>query len=159
MEDCPLLHSSGSLLSYAKALVFGLAVVVVVNKIDRPSARPDFVINSTFELFIELNATDEQWYKGKARLSPVNLAEDLGPLFESIICIPGPHIDKDGALQMLATNIEYDEHKGRIAIGRRLLAGVLQKGMEVRTLARKLSNAAFDNGFVKPSAIWCMAGT
>lgn len=43
-----------------KALEFGLAVVVVVNKIDRPSARPEFVINSTFELFIELNATDEQ---------------------------------------------------------------------------------------------------
>ncbi|KAE8729837.1 GTP-binding protein TypA/BipA-like protein [Hibiscus syriacus] len=124
-----------------KALEFGLAVVVVVNKIDRPSARPDFVINSTFELFIELNATDEQCdfqaiyasgIKGKAGLSPDNLAEDLGPLFESIIrCIPGPHIDKDGALQMLATNIEYDEHKGRIAIGR-LHAGVLQKGMEVR---------------------------
>ncbi|XVE61156.1 hypothetical protein DITRI_Ditri06bG0017200 [Diplodiscus trichospermus] len=124
-----------------KALEFGLAVVVVVNKIDRPSARPDFVINSTFELFIELNATDEQCdfqaiyasgMKGKAGLSPDNLAEDLGPLFESIIrCIPGPRIDKDGALQMLATNIEYDEHKGRIAIGR-LHAGVLQKAMEVR---------------------------
>ncbi|XVE95975.1 hypothetical protein REPUB_Repub02eG0181900 [Reevesia pubescens] len=124
-----------------KALEFGLAVVVVVNKIDRPSARPDFVINSTFELFIELNATDEQCdfqaiyasgIKGKAGLSPDTLAEDLGPLFESIIrCIPGPHIDKDGALQMLATNIEYEEHKGRIAIGR-LHAGVLRKGMEVR---------------------------
>ncbi|TYI40036.1 hypothetical protein ES332_A02G136000v1 [Gossypium tomentosum] len=73
-----------------KALEFGHAVVVVVNKIDRPSARPDFVINSTFELFIELNASDEQ-----------------------------------------ATNIEYDEHKGRIALGR-LHAGVLRKGMEVK---------------------------
>ncbi|KAJ0042505.1 hypothetical protein Pint_17917 [Pistacia integerrima] len=124
-----------------KALEFGLAVVVVVNKIDRPSARPDYVINSTFELFIELNATDEQCdfqaiyasgIQGKAGLSPDNLADDLGPLFESIIrCIPGPRIEKDGALQMLATNIEYDEHKGRIAIGR-LHAGVLQKGMEVR---------------------------
>ncbi|KAB2037522.1 hypothetical protein ES319_D03G081200v1 [Gossypium barbadense] len=124
-----------------KALEFGHAIVVVVNKIDRPSARPDFVINSTFELFIELNASDEQCdfqaiyasgIKGKAGLSADNLAEDLGPLFESIIrCIPGPHIDKDGALQMLATNIEYDEHKGRIAIGR-LHAGVLLKGMEVR---------------------------
>ncbi|GFY96229.1 elongation factor family protein [Actinidia rufa] len=124
-----------------KALEFGHAVVVVVNKIDRPSARADFVINSTFELFIELNASDEQCdfqviyasgIKGKAGLSPDNLAEDLGPLFESIIrCIPGPHIDKDGALQMLATNIEYDEHKGRIAIGR-LHAGVLQRGMDVR---------------------------
>ncbi|KAK3013598.1 hypothetical protein RJ639_008416 [Escallonia herrerae] len=124
-----------------KALEFGHAVVVVVNKIDRPSARPEFVVNSTFELFIELNASDEQCdfqviyasgIKGKAGLSPENMAEDLGPLFESIIrCIPGPHIDKDGALQMLATNIEYDEHKGRIAIGR-LHAGVLRKGMDVR---------------------------
>ncbi|PON49282.1 GTP-binding protein TypA [Parasponia andersonii] len=123
-----------------KALEFGHAVVVVVNKIDRPSARPDFVINSTFELFIELNATDEQCdfqaiyasgIKGQAGLSPENLAEDLGPLFEAIIrCIPGPRIE-DGALQMLVTNIEYDEHKGRIAIGR-LHAGVLQKGMDVR---------------------------
>ncbi|KAI3471589.1 hypothetical protein Pfo_028239 [Paulownia fortunei] len=124
-----------------KALEFGHAVVVVVNKIDRPSARPDYVINSTFELFIELNASDEQCdfqiiyasgLKGKAGLSPENLAEDLGPLFESIVrCIPGPQIAKDGALQMLATNIEYDEHKGRIAIGR-LHAGVLRKGMDVR---------------------------
>ncbi|XP_008240884.1 PREDICTED: GTP-binding protein TypA/BipA homolog [Prunus mume] len=124
-----------------KALEFGHAVVVVVNKIDRPSARPDFVINSTFELFIELNATDEQCdfqaiyasgIKGKAGLSADNLADDLGPLFESIMrCIPGPAIDKDGSLQMLATNIEYDEHKGRIAIGR-LHAGILKKGMDVK---------------------------
>ncbi|GAB4851605.1 Putative elongation factor TypA-like svr3, chloroplastic [Ancistrocladus abbreviatus] len=124
-----------------KALEFGHAVVVVVNKIDRPSARPDYVVNSTFELFIELNATDEQCdfqviyasgINGKAGLSPEKLADDLGPLFESILrCIPGPRIDRDGALQMLVTNIEYDEHKGRIAIGR-LHAGVLQKGMDVK---------------------------
>ncbi|CAN6440992.1 unnamed protein product [Victoria cruziana] len=94
-----------------KALEFGHAVVVVVNKIDRPSARPDFVVNSTFELFIELNATDEQCdfqviyanaIKGKAGLAPDDLADDLGPLFEAIVrCIPEPVIDKDGALQML----------------------------------------------------------
>lgn len=124
-----------------KALEFGHAVVVVVNKIDRPSARPDYVINSTFELFIELNASDEQCdfqaiyasgIKGKAGLSPDNLAEDLGPLFESIIrCIPGPCIDRDGALQLLVTNIEYDEHKGRIAIGR-LHAGFLRRGLDVK---------------------------
>ncbi|CAA6659133.1 unnamed protein product [Spirodela intermedia] len=115
-----------------KALEFGHAVVVVVNKIDRPSARPDFVINSTFELFIELNATDEQRDQGKAGLSPDNLADDLGPLFETIIrCIPEPSIDKDGALQMLVSNTEYDGHKGRIAIGR-LHAGALQRGMEVK---------------------------
>ncbi|KAF6158581.1 hypothetical protein GIB67_040095 [Kingdonia uniflora] len=124
-----------------KALEFGHAVLVVVNKIDRPSARPEFVINSTFELFIELNATDEQCdfqviyasgIKGKAGLSSENLADDLGPLFESIIrCIPGPRINQDGALQMLVTNIEFEEHKGRIGIGR-LHAGSLQRGMEVK---------------------------
>ncbi|XP_047941500.1 putative elongation factor TypA-like SVR3, chloroplastic [Salvia hispanica] len=124
-----------------KALEFGHSVIVVINKIDRPSARPDFVINSTFELFIELNATDEQCdfqviyasgLKGQAGLSPENLSDDLGPLFETIVrCIPGPQIAKDGSLQMLATNIEYDEHKGRIAIGR-LHAGMLRKGMDVR---------------------------
>ncbi|KAL2535072.1 elongation factor family protein [Abeliophyllum distichum] len=124
-----------------KALEFGHAVVVVVNKIDRPSARPQYVVNSTFELFIELNASDEQCdfqviyasgIKGMAGLSHENLAKDLGPLFESIIrCIPGPRIEKDGALQMLATNIEYEEHKGRIAIGR-LHAGALRKGMDVK---------------------------
>ncbi|KAF7149292.1 hypothetical protein RHSIM_Rhsim03G0018300 [Rhododendron simsii] len=156
-----------------KALEFGHAVVVVVNKIDRPSARSEFVVNSTFELFIELNASDEQCdfqviyasgIKGKAGLAPDNLAEDLGPLFETIVrCIPGPHIDKDGPLQMLvsdyhaanvltticwkertilcdidraldlygATNIEFDGHKGRIAIGR-LHAGVLRRGMDVK---------------------------
>ncbi|KAI7725745.1 hypothetical protein M8C21_024784 [Ambrosia artemisiifolia] len=124
-----------------KALEFGHAVVVVVNKIDRPSARPEFVINSTFELFIELNASDEQCdfqavyasgIKGMAGLDPDNLADDLGPLFETIIrCIPGPRVKKDGALQMLVTSTEYDEHKGRIAIGR-LHAGILNRGMDVR---------------------------
>lgn len=124
-----------------KALEFGLSVVVVVNKIDRPSARPEFVVNSTFELFIELNATDEQCdfqaiyasgIKGKAGLTPENLADNLGPLFEAIIrCIPGPRINKDGALQMLVTNIEYDGHKGRIGIGR-LHAGKLERGMDVK---------------------------
>ncbi|KAK9057711.1 hypothetical protein SSX86_022547 [Deinandra increscens subsp. villosa] len=124
-----------------KALEFGHAVVVVVNKIDRQSARPEFVINSTFELFIELNASDEQCdfqavyaigLTGKAGLSPDNLADDLGPLFETIIrCIPGPKIKKDGSLQMLVTSTEYDEHKGKIAIGR-LHAGVLNRGMDVR---------------------------
>ncbi|XP_051194157.1 putative elongation factor TypA-like SVR3, chloroplastic [Lolium perenne] len=124
-----------------KALEFGHAVVVVVNKVDRPIARPEFVVNSTFELFIELNATDEQCdfqtvyaigLKGKAGLSADNLADDLGPLFEAILrCIPEPRIEKDGALQMLVTSTEYDEHKGRIAIGR-LHAGELKRGIEVK---------------------------
>ncbi|KAK8953339.1 hypothetical protein KSP40_PGU007129 [Platanthera guangdongensis] len=96
-----------------KALEYGHSVVVVVNKIDRPSARPEFVINSTFELFIDLNATDEQCdfqviyasgLKGMAGLSPDHLADDLGPLFEAVLrCIPEPTINNDGTLQMLVS--------------------------------------------------------
>jgi len=124
-----------------KALELGLSVLVVVNKIDRPSARPDYVVNSTFELFIELNATDEQCdfqviyasaVKGQAGLSPEKVGNDLGPLFEAILrCIPEPTIDPDSSLQMLVTNLDYDEHKGRIAIGR-VHAGKMQRGMEVK---------------------------
>lgn len=124
-----------------KALELGLSVLVVVNKIDRSSARPDFVVNATFELFIELNATDEQCdfqviyasaVKGQAGLSPEKVGNDLGPLFEAILrCIPEPTIDPDSSLQMLVTNLDYDEHKGRIAIGR-VHAGKMQRGMEVK---------------------------
>lgn len=74
-----------------KALEFGLAVVVVVNKIDRPAARPDFVVNSTFELFIELNASDEQVrfticiVKCKGSLMDLNLYFDLISLISSSV--------------------------------------------------------------------------
>lgn len=124
-----------------KALGLGLSVLVVVNKIDRPSARPEHVVNATFELFIELNATDEQCdfqviyasgVKGQAGLSPEKVGNDLGPLFEAVLrCIPEPTIDPDSYLQMLVTNLDYDEHKGRIAIGR-VHAGKMQRGMEVK---------------------------
>lgn len=74
-----------------KALEFGLAVVVVVNKIDRPAARPEFVVNSTFELFIELNASDEQvrfticTVKCKCSLMDLNLYFDLISLISSSV--------------------------------------------------------------------------
>ncbi|GLJ28480.1 hypothetical protein SUGI_0560280 [Cryptomeria japonica] len=124
-----------------KALEFGHSVVVVVNKIDRSSARPDYVVNATFELFIELNATDEQCdfqvvyasaIKGQAGLSPDNIGNDLGPLFEAILrCIPEPTIDPNGPFQMLATNLDFDEHKGRIVIGR-VNSGTVHRGMEIK---------------------------
>ncbi|KAI5071692.1 hypothetical protein GOP47_0013943 [Adiantum capillus-veneris] len=124
-----------------KALALGHSVVVVVNKVDRPSARPDYVVNSTFELFEELNATDEQCdfqviyasgIKGKAGLEPDGLADDLGPLFEAILrCIPEPKVDMDGPLQILVTNLDYDEHKGRMAIGR-IHAGRVSKGTDLK---------------------------
>lgn len=124
-----------------KALELGHSVVVVVNKVDRPSARPDYVVNGTFELFVELDATDEQCdfqvvyasgIKGKAGLEADGLADDLGPLFESVLrCIPEPKVDMDGPLQMLVTNLDYDEHKGRMAIGR-VHAGKISKGTELK---------------------------
>ncbi|KAK2400595.1 putative elongation factor TypA SVR3, chloroplastic [Trifolium repens] len=119
-----------------KALEFGHAVVVVVNKIDSSSAHPEFSVYSTFELFIELNATDEQCdfqviyasgIKGKDGLSPENLADDLGPLFESIT---------------RCYKYRVTGHKGRIAIGR-LEAGVLVKGMEVK-VGTTILNTVFD---------------
>ncbi|KAJ7568542.1 hypothetical protein O6H91_01G036900 [Diphasiastrum complanatum] len=124
-----------------KALELGHKVVVVVNKVDRPSARVDYVMNTTFELFLELNATDEQCdfqvvyasgIQGKAGLQPDSLADDLEPLFETVMrCIPEPHVDPTAPLQMLITNLDYDEHKGRIAIGR-VHAGTIGKGMEAK---------------------------
>jgi len=124
-----------------KALELGHTVVVVVNKVDRPSARVDYVVNTTFELFVELNATDEQCdfqvvyasgIHGKAGLEPDSLADDLEPLFETVLrCVPEPRVDMEGPLQMLITNLDYDEHKGRIAIGR-VHAGRMKKGMEVK---------------------------
>eukprot|EP01018_Ginkgo_biloba_P007066 Gb_15061 [translate_table: standard] len=157
-----------------KALEFGHAVLVVVNKIDRPSARPDFVVNATFELFIELNATDEQCdfqviyasaVKGQAGLSPENIGNDLGPLFEAILrCIPEPCIDPDGPLQMLVTNLEYDEHKGRVAVGR-LHAGTLQRGMEIKVCTPddnfrfgKVSELFVYENFIKAPAETVQAG-
>ncbi|KAH9304211.1 hypothetical protein KI387_008615, partial [Taxus chinensis] len=124
-----------------KALEFGHSVLVVVNKIDRPSARPEFVVNATFELFIELNATDEQCdfqvvyasaVNGQAGSSPDNVGNDLGPLFEAILqYIPEPTINPDGPFQMLATNLDFDEHKGRIAVGR-VNSGTVHRGMEIK---------------------------
>eukprot|EP00897_Mesotaenium_endlicherianum_P004637 jgi/Mesen1/4200/ME000219S03334 len=124
-----------------KALALGHRVVVVINKVDRPNARVEYVINSTFELFCELEASDEQCdfqtvyasgIQGKAGLEPENLAEDLEPLFETVIrCIPQPRVDKLAPLQMLVTNLDYDEHKGRIAIGR-VHAGTIKRNDEIK---------------------------
>jgi translation elongation factor EF-G len=103
-------------------------VVVVVNKIDRPAARPEWVVDSTYELFMDLGANDEQCefpvvyasgVKGIAGSSPEDLADDLQPLFDMVVReVPPPTVLPDAPLQLLATNIDYDEHKGRIAIGR-----------------------------------------
>lgn len=123
-----------------KALQLNKKVLVVVNKIDRPAARPEWVVDHTFELFMDLGANDDQCdfpvvyasgVKGIAGSSPEDMAEDLQPLFEMIVkAVPPPTVQPDAPLQLLATNIDYDEHKGRIAIGR-VSAGTIRKGQQV----------------------------
>jgi GTP-binding protein len=124
-----------------KALALGLKVVVVINKIDRPQARPAYVLDNTFDLFCDLNATDEQCefpvcyasgVNGIAGLSPETLADNMGPLFEMIIgSVPPPVVDRDAPLTLLVTSLDYDEHKGRIALGR-IQTGSMNKGQAIR---------------------------
>ncbi|EFN52322.1 hypothetical protein CHLNCDRAFT_36900 [Chlorella variabilis] len=120
-----------------KALELNKKVVVVVNKVDRPAARSDWVVDQTFELFLDLGASDEQCdfpvvyasgIAGIAGDSPDNLADDLEPLFDVIVReVAPPVVQMDAPLQLLVTNLDYDEHKGRIAIGR-VQSGTIRKG-------------------------------
>lgn len=123
-----------------KALSLDKKVVVVVNKIDRPAARPDYVIDAVFDLFCELDATDEQCdfpvvyasgMSGIAGNEPDQLSDDLEPLFEAILReVNPPNVDKNGPTRMQVCALDYDEHKGRIAIGR-VDRGSIKKGDNV----------------------------
>src|SRR5688500_3888243 len=123
-----------------KALGLGLRVIVVINKVDRPHARVDEALNDTFDLFIELGATDEQaefpvvyaiGLTGRAGYSADSIGDDLTPLFETIVkSVPAPEIEVDQPARMLVTTLEYDNFKGQIAIGR-LRSGTLRKGQPI----------------------------
>ncbi len=134
-----------------KSLALNLKPIVVINKIDRPGARPLKVIDEVLELFIELGANDEQldfpvvYASGKQGVAKLNLEEeavDLKCLFETIInTIDPPACDQDGAMQMLVSNIDYDEYVGRIAIGR-IERGIVKNGMPVAVCKKdKTENA------------------
>ncbi len=111
-----------------KALGLGKKVIVVVNKIDRPMARPVEVIDEVLDLFIELGADDDQiefpvvfasGRDGYASLSPEHPTENLQPLFDIIVNeVEPPKGDPNGPLQILFSNIDYDEYLGRIGVGR-----------------------------------------
>jgi GTP-binding protein len=128
-----------------KALQAGHRAIVVVNKIDRPNARPNHVVNETFDLFVDLGASDEQAefaviytnaLRGAAGRSPLKIHDSLEPLFEAILDqIPAPAVDADGASQLLVTTTSYDSYKGRMLVGR-LQRGALQKGQSVVRIAR-----------------------
>ena len=123
-----------------KALALGKKAVVVINKIDRPMARPHEVVDEVLDLFIELGADDDQiefpvvfasGRDGYASYSPDIPGEDMKPLFEQIIKeIEPPVGDTEAPLQILFTNIEYDEYIGRIGVGR-VIRGSVKVGRTV----------------------------
>ena len=118
-----------------KALSLNLKPIVVINKIDRPGSNPSKVLDQVLELFIELDATDEQLEfpviyasakNGIAKMNMEESSENINCIFETIIKeINPPACDQDGPMQMLVSNIDYDEFIGRMAIGR-LERGVIK---------------------------------
>jgi GTP-binding protein len=125
-----------------KALAMNHRVIVVINKVDRKDADTDRVLNETFDLFIELGATEEQTdfpvVYSVATFGQTGLTAELGPdaqpLFETILReIPCPYVTIDAPLQMLVTTLDYDRYRGLTAIGR-IFAGKMQVGQRVARL-------------------------
>jgi len=123
-----------------KALALNLKPIIVVNKVDRPNARPYEVVDEVLELFLELDATDEQFNApviyasgrdGFASLSPENHDGTIKPLFDAIIeHVPCPEGDSEEPVQILISNIDHDEYVGAMAIGR-VERGTVKTGQQV----------------------------
>ncbi len=122
-----------------KALELELPVIVCINKIDRPEARPDEVIDEVLELFMDLDASDEQldcpfvYASAKSGIAVLDLSDevrDMKPLFETILeYIPAPEGDPDADTQMLISTIDYNEYVGRIGVGK-VDNGTIKAGMD-----------------------------
>ncbi|MBI4685994.1 MAG: translational GTPase TypA [Nitrospirae bacterium] len=129
-----------------KALEQNLPPILVINKIDRPDARIQEVLNEVYDLFIDLDATEEQlefpivYTNAKQGIAKLNLdddSENLKPLFDLIInTIPASEGDKDGVLQLLVTNIDYNDYVGRLAIGK-IFSGTARVGDRVAMVNNK----------------------
>ncbi|MEI6494790.1 MAG: GTP-binding protein, partial [bacterium] len=129
-----------------KALLLGLRIIVVINKIDKPGARPEWAVDKTFDLFCELGAPDHladfpivyaAAKQGKAGLeADLEKMTDISPIFDEIIKhIPAPTGDETKPLQFLVMTIGGDNFKGRIAIGR-VMNGVVKAGQEIAHINR-----------------------
>ncbi|HGO7969722.1 TPA: translational GTPase TypA [Neisseria meningitidis] len=126
-----------------KALALGLKPIVVINKIDKPSARPSWVIDQTFELFDNLGATDEQLdfpivyasgLSGFAKLEETDESSDMRPLFDTILKhTPAPSGSADEPLQLQISQLDYDNYTGRLGIGR-ILNGRIKPGQTVAVM-------------------------
>ncbi len=127
-----------------KALALGLLPIVVVNKVDRPGARPDWVVNATFDLFDKLGASEHQLdfpvvyasaLQGWATLDLAKPATDMRALFQTIVDrVKPPAGDPDGSLQLQISNLDYSSYVGRIGVGR-IARGRIAPGQEVAVMA------------------------
>jgi GTP-binding protein TypA/BipA len=123
-----------------KALESRLPVVLIVNKVDRPDARVEEVVNEVYELFLDLDADEQQIEfpivycnarEGKAGFAPDELADDLEPLFQTLLAtVPAPSYDPEHPLQALVTNLDASPYVGRLALCR-IRHGILRKGAQV----------------------------
>ena len=126
-----------------KAFQQGLSPIVVINKIDRPGARPDWVMDQVFDLFDSLGATDEQLdfpvmyasaINGIAGTSVEDMAEDMNPLFEALVeHVKAPDVDLDGSLQMQISALDYSSYVGVIGVGR-IKRGSMKLGQQVKVV-------------------------
>jgi GTP-binding protein len=129
-----------------KAFAMGFKPIVVINKVDRPGARPDWVLNQTFDLFDRLGATDEQLdfpvvyasgLNGYAGLDESVRSGDMTPLFEAIVKhVPPPPVDLDGPFQMRITSLDYNSYVGVIGVGR-IQRGRIRPNMPVTVIDRE----------------------
>ena len=129
----------------SKAFNLNLKPIIVVNKVDRPNARPYEVVDEVLDLFIDLGATEEQldtpviYASGRdgwatAEYNPEQPNKDLKQLFDLIVNeIPSPEVEPEKPLQMLVSNIDYDEYTGRIAVGK-IQRGIIKTGMNVSVI-------------------------
>jgi GTP-binding protein len=138
-----------------KAFANKIRPIVVINKIDRPDARPDEVLNEIFDTFVELGADEGQldfpyiFASGKggfASHDPKATSGTIQPLFDLVVSkVPGPEVDVDGPLQMLCTTLDFSEYVGRIAIGR-ISSGQIRRGAKVALMkADAVINGTVDN--------------
>ena len=124
----------------SKAFEQGLRPIVVINKVDRPGARPDWVMDQVFDLFDNLGATDEQLdfpviftsaINGIAGNDHLDMAEDMTPLYKMIVEeVPAPKVDENGPFQMQISALAYDSYVGVIGVGR-ITRGLLKPGQQV----------------------------
>ena len=145
-----------------KALALGLNAIVVVNKIDRPGARPDWVIDQTFELFDKLGATDRQLdfpviyasaLEGWASTDHTRREPDMRALYEAILHhVPAPKSEPDAPLQFQISTLDYNSYVGRIGIGR-IRRGTLKAGQMIQ-----LWNGAEDHGTAKVQQVLTFKG-